>query len=116
MKTKINSLKFFTFVGMFFIFSLLTMYAFAVNSRSYLGETADAEPISIEGEFPIDLVIAKRNNCTNCQCCIGLAPDHLEIQIDDKVGFKAGAPAISASLAEEVHDNCPNDVFRIDYE
>ncbi len=101
---------------MFFIFSLLTIYAFAVNSKNYLGETADAEPISIEGEFPVELVIDNRDNCINCQYCIGLAPEHLEIRIDNKVGKKAGAPPISADLAEEVHDSCPGGVFRIEYE
>jgi len=115
MKTKIINLKHLAFASMLFILSFLSLYAFAVNSKTYLGLTDEDEIISLEEDGPYALTI-HRSICTNCQYCLGIAPDHLESRIDGKIGKKAGVTSISRSLAEELESACPNDVFEIEYE
>lgn len=102
---------------MFFIFSLLTIYAFSVNSKNYLEDSDGIEYIPIDDEpAPYALTIKRRSDCVNCGTCVALAPDALEIRADNKVGRKPGGSAISAKLAEELKASCPSNVFVIDTE
>jgi ferredoxin len=111
MKTKIHNLKLFAFVGMFFIFSCLTLYAFASNNQIYTYDP-DEESISIDNGDGAYALKIKRSLCIACEACLEIAPEKLEIRsTDNKVGKKAGVTSITEELADELVAICPVDVF-----
>jgi ferredoxin len=60
----------------------------------------------------LDLKI-KRTLCVGCEVCLEIAPDYLEIKDDDRIGKKPNVSSIPNSLAEELVDICPYEVFEI---
>lgn len=108
-----TNFKLFTFIGIFSIlFTCLALYTFAANTQIKIND-AQEETLSIEGEDGNDYLRIKRSFCINCGACLEIAPEKLEIRDDNKVGKKEDVTSISRSVADELVDACPSDVFSI---